>query len=105
MRTLLNSKLENFMLFINVRPCSIFFGNGDSVRFECLLKKRIISLPPLLFILSYGLICLPLIKILILLHFYYTKYYIIYSKLGVSIKKFYLMLLYYNLINISFKLI
>ncbi|CAB4428274.1 unnamed protein product [Rhizophagus irregularis] len=30
---------------------------------------------------TYGLICLSLIKILILLHFYYTKYYIIYSKL------------------------
>ena len=54
---------------------------------------------------SYGLIWSPLIKILILLHFYYTKYYIIYSKLGMSIKKFYLMLLYYNLVNISFKLI
>jgi hypothetical protein len=56
-------------------------------------------------VFSYGLIWSPLIKILILLHFYYTKYYIIYSKLGMSIKKFYLMLLYYNLVNISFKLI
>src|SRR2546430_15124984 len=34
---------------MSARPFSIFFGNGDFVRFECLLKKRIMSFPALLF--------------------------------------------------------
>src|SRR5205814_5467051 len=48
-RTLQNYKLENFILFMSARPFLIFFGNGDFVRFECLLKKRIMSFPALLF--------------------------------------------------------
>src|SRR5437763_14483891 len=34
---------------MSARPFSIFFGNGDFVRFECLLKKRIMSFLALLF--------------------------------------------------------
>src|SRR6266498_1752574 len=34
---------------MSARPFSIFFGNGNFVRFEYLLKKRIMSFPALLF--------------------------------------------------------
>src|SRR2546429_5697390 len=46
---LLNDRLGNFILFINVRPFSIFFGKGDFDKAECLLKNWIIALPALLF--------------------------------------------------------
>src|SRR6184192_2518933 len=44
-----NDRLGNFILIINVRPFSIFFGKGDFDKAECLLKNWIIALPALLF--------------------------------------------------------
>src|SRR6185369_2082686 len=44
---------DMFILFMNFRPVSIFFGRGDRDKSECLLKNFMIEFPALLLRLCF----------------------------------------------------